>query len=179
MKTLKLKFTTTEFDADGDLSDVTEARNWWLENVFGKKPTISSVRQGHIPEQRPSIGEGSAESPKSSGSSTGAYRKTKDGKVYLAARLPGGDERLKDALLALVGGYSIMTGEDEVGGGQLMGGLIHSGYKTLRIDKMLLALERNGLVTVRGLHRGKKYALTATGANRSSELAEEISKIRN
>lgn len=174
MKPLKLKFTTTDFEADGETTEVLEAREWWLKNVFKKHGNVVEKHE-ETARGAQEVVNGDSAVPQAHGLSEigEAFTQTAAGVLHLAAKLPG-DDRERDALVLLLAGFRDLMGRSEIYGGDLMKALTQSGYPMRRVDGSLMLLEKDGLVVIRGVNRGKRYVLTAPGTKKAKELAREV-----
>jgi len=156
---------------------VNEAREWWLKNVFqrGNSTNNTPSTSPLITKDVQDVSDGGVAPASGDPTLQRAFKKTNDGKLRLATKLPGGDERFRDALVLILGGFSEVLGQEEVTGGQLRDTAIYSAYPDKRIDKLLEDLGANGLVVVSGVHKGKRYSLTSTiGKAKAKELAKEL-----
>ncbi len=79
------------------------------------------------------------------------------------------------ALLILLGQKALRKNEASTGG-EVKDGLEQSGYKPLRVDRMMDGFVAEGLVLINGKNRGKKYRLSNPGLAKAQALADELQR---
>ena len=79
------------------------------------------------------------------------------------------------ALLILLGQKALRENEFATGS-EIKEGLEQSGYKPLRVDRMMDGFVAEGLVMISGKNRGKKYRLSNPGLAKAQALADELQR---
>jgi len=79
-----------------------------------------------------------------------------------------------DAVLLVLYGQRFYRDNENPTGSEIIDGLVQSGYRTPRIDRILKSLADEGAVIITGSHRGKRYRLTNQGHTRAEGIAREI-----
>jgi len=78
-----------------------------------------------------------------------------------------------DAVLMILFGQRHYRNNDNATGSEIIDGMVQSGYRTPRIDRILSGLSDEGAVIITGAHRGKRYRLTNQGHTRAETIVKE------
>jgi hypothetical protein len=78
-----------------------------------------------------------------------------------------------DAVLLVLYGQKECRNNEAPTGGEILDSLEQSGYREIRIDKILMGLSSEGAVIITGRHRGKRYRLTNPGCKRAEEIVRQ------
>ncbi|HEY6350709.1 MAG TPA: hypothetical protein VI636_15020 [Candidatus Angelobacter sp.] len=78
-----------------------------------------------------------------------------------------------DAVLLVLYGQRHYRNNENATGSEIIDGMVQSGYRTPRIDRILSSLADEGAVIVTGAHRGKRYRLTNQGHTRAENVVRE------
>jgi len=93
-----------------------------------------------------------------------------EGRV-ISATVPPNSET--DAVLLILYGQKHYRNNENPTGSEIMDGMVQSGYRTTRIDRILSSLFDEGSVIITGAHRGKRYRLTNQGFTRAEGIVRE------
>jgi hypothetical protein len=93
-----------------------------------------------------------------------------DGRVISLAVPPNSDT---EAVLLILFGQKYLRKNDSPTGSEIMDGMVQSGYRTTRIDRILASLSSEGAVIITGAHRGKRYRLTNSGYSRAEGIVKD------
>jgi hypothetical protein len=96
-----------------------------------------------------------------------------DGRVVSLTAKPSNESEA--ALLILFGQKALRENEFSTGS-EVKDGLEQSGYKPLRVDRMMDGFVAEGLVLINGKNRGKKYRLSNPGLAKAQALADELQR---
>lgn len=78
-----------------------------------------------------------------------------------------------DAVLLVLYGQKYYRKNESPTGSEVLDGLVQSGYRTPRIDRILKSLADEGAVIITGAHRGKRYRLTNQGFTRAEGIVRD------
>jgi hypothetical protein len=78
-----------------------------------------------------------------------------------------------DAVLLILYGQRHYRNNPSPTGSEIMDGMMESGYRTSRIDRILAILSNEGAVIITGAHRGKRYRLTNLGVTRTEGIIRD------
>ena len=78
-----------------------------------------------------------------------------------------------DAVLLILYGQRHYRNNENATGSEIIDGMMQSGYRTPRTDRVLNSLAGEGAVIITGAHRGKRYRLTNQGHTRAEGLVRE------
>jgi hypothetical protein len=94
-----------------------------------------------------------------------------DGRVVsLTARCDSVDE----AILLVLLGQKEFRSNQEATGAEIMDGLMQSGYRIPRVDRLMDKLTADGSIITMGIHRGRRYRLSNQGLTRALSIAREV-----
>jgi len=94
-----------------------------------------------------------------------------DGRVVsLTARC----ESIDEAVLLILLGQKEFRSNQEATGAEIMDGLVQSGYRIPRVDRLMDKLTSDGSVITIGVHRGRRYRLTNLGLTKALNIAKEV-----
>jgi hypothetical protein len=96
-----------------------------------------------------------------------------DGRVVSLTAKPSSESEA--ALLILLGQKALRENEFATGS-EIKEGLEQSGYKPLRVDRMMDGFVAEGLVMINGKNRGKKYRLSNPGLAKAQALADDLQR---
>ena len=82
--------------------------------------------------------------------------------------------KVEDAVLILLLSHRHFRKNDNVTGSEIMNGLRDSGIEVPRADAVLLKHATAGRVIVNGRRRGRRYRLSAAGAERATQIAHSL-----
>jgi hypothetical protein len=78
-----------------------------------------------------------------------------------------------DAVLLILYGQRRYRNNENPTGSEIVDGMSQSGYRSVRVDRILAELFEEGAIIITGAHRGKRYRLTNQGLTRTEGLARE------
>lgn len=164
---LKMKVGEHEFAAEGS-ADFVEKQLAKFETLIASLPakTPDIVLHDLVPDP-------AAPSFLPSPSSEIMKIFEKDGRVVSLTAKPSSESEA--ALLILLGQKALRENEFATGG-EIKEGLEQSGYKPLRVDRMMDGFVSEGLVMINGKNRGKKYRLSNPGLAKAQGLADELQR---
>jgi hypothetical protein len=93
-----------------------------------------------------------------------------DGRV-VSITVPPNSET--DAVLLVLYGQRHYRKNEAPTGSEILDGMELSGYRAIRIDRILMSLSDEGAVIITGAHRGKRYRLTNQGFTRAEGVVRE------
>jgi hypothetical protein len=96
-----------------------------------------------------------------------------DGRVISIVAKPASEN---DAVLLIMLGQKELRGNEAPTGSEVKDGLEQSGYKPLRVDRMMDSLFADGLILISGKNRGKKYRLSNPGLVKAQALADDLQR---
>ena len=173
---IKMRVGVHEFEAEGSQSFVQAERQRFE----------ALVRATHVPTETPMAIQPQGSIQARSTSSIAAPEKERYAKIFkvdgqgvlaLIGQLPGKD-RERDAIILLLLGYQTMLMKNTVTGADLTKSMNHSGYPTIRVDRMMGKYNTDGTILTGGKQRrGRYYYLSAPGAEKAKSLAEEMLKL--
>ena len=167
---LHIKIGINEFNAEGTEAKVREDYKMWLAAlaVAGKAaepPPRTDPKDKETPKE---------EEHRDAPSEKALLRVYKNDKGILSlVRNPSGKGAMKDAILALLFGYSTVLGAENVKSSKLLPGLQKSGFKVVRLDRHIK--EGDTDFTSGGAKSGRVYGLTNPGLKRGREVFKELS----
>jgi hypothetical protein len=165
---LKIKIGNHEFEAEGP-ADAVARQFADFKGLIAKLPDTNAAHPTPAgPPPSPQGTDISLPSPKSN--LTKIFRV--DGRVISLTASPVNGER--EAALLLLLGQKELRSNDAATGGELLDGLVVSGYKLDRVDRMMDAFVADGLVMVNGRKRGKRYRLSNPGLAKAQAIADEL-----
>jgi hypothetical protein len=78
-----------------------------------------------------------------------------------------------DAVLLILYGQRHYRNNESPTGSEILDGLEQSGYREIRIGRILAGLSSEGAVIITGRHRGKRYRLTNQGLMRTEGIVRD------
>jgi hypothetical protein len=78
-----------------------------------------------------------------------------------------------DAVLLILYGQRHYRNNENPTGSEIIDGMEQSGYRSTRIDRVLMGLSNEGAVIITGAHRGKRYRLTNQGVTRAEGIVRD------
>ena len=159
---LKIKIGDHEFEADGPAEAVQsqfQAFKDMISNLPKQKDTTNVNDQGS--EKNP---------PSDSPVSLDKIMHL-DGRIVSLTAIP---PDIEDAVLVIMLGQRNARNNEAVTGSELMDGLVHSGIRVPRVDRVMDRLASTGFVIRIGAHRGTRYRLTNQGMARAQNVARDL-----
>jgi hypothetical protein len=152
---IKMKIADYEFEAEGS-NDVVR-----LELADFKKLVPAALKSPSTPEK--------------------AAATLPNAELFEVLRMNGRIVSLKvhtksvdDAVLAILAGQKALRKNERVSGGEIMNGLRASGQTVTRVDYLLRRQVADGMVSMRGRGRTRRYSLTTAGALKASASAQRL-----
>lgn len=178
---LKLKIGTNEFEADGPAEVVKEQFREFKELLIeaAKLGTTfsASTPPSPSPSASPSLGWGepAVQIPVQPTNTTvdqmlDRIMRVEDRIVSLTVTARSLDE----AVLLIVYGQKVLRANDSVTGSEVMSGLVMSGVRVPRADKLLMKAGELGDLIVVGIGRAKRYRLTNVGITKARQIASDL-----
>jgi hypothetical protein len=161
---LKVKVGNHEFDAEGPSEAVTRQFEAWKEMIAS-----TPIQKNDTPASSTAQEETVKKAEETGLSMDKIFRS--EGRVISLTAPPASDEEA--ALLVLLGQRHYRNNES-VTGSEIMDGLSQSGYRLLRVDRMMDRLSTEGTVIRSGMHRGTRYRLSNTGLARAQAIARDV-----
>jgi hypothetical protein len=163
---IKIKIGNHEFEAEGPSDVVAKQFADFKELIATLPPKAPDVPHDIAPDPTASSLLPSA------ASEIMKIFKVDDRVVSLTAKPSNENEA---ALLILLGQKALRKNEASTGS-EVKDGLEQSGYKPLRVDRMMDGFVAEGLVLTNGKNRGKKYRLSNPGLAKAQTLADELQR---
>lgn len=164
---LKMKIGEHEFDAEGPVDVVAKQLADFKEliaNLPAKTPEI--VLHDIVPDP-------TASSFLPSAASEVMKIFAVNGRIVSLTAKPASES---DAALLLLLGQKQLRAIEASTGSEIKEGLEQSGYKPLRVDRMMDAFVAEGLVLINGKNRGKRYRLSNPGLAKAQGLADDLKR---
>jgi hypothetical protein len=155
---LKIKIGDHEFEADGPAEAVTrqfEAFKELIATLPNRKSENTIVTQN--PSNQTQIENLDR-----------IFRE--QGRVISLTAPPNSES---DAILLVLYGQRHYRKNENPTGSEIVDGMEQSGYRMVRIDKILKSLADEGAVIITGTHRGKRYRLTNAGLKRAEAVVRD------
>lgn len=166
---IKMKIGDAEFDAEGPSEIVTAQFNAFIAAIAARstKAVVPVVDDGgdEVPPNNFMPGTGIPQPI--------LDRVFRKGDTLSLAALPTGDNASADAMLALLYGYLMITGENAVTGTSLMKSAKISGIPIDRVDR-LMSVSQPDYVLSAGVKKARRYQLNNRGISRAEEIIKAI-----
>jgi hypothetical protein len=164
---LKMKIGDHEFDAEGPV-EVVEKQFADFKELIASLPakTPDIVLHDIVPDPN-------STSLLPSASSEMMKIFAVNGRIVSLTAKPANEV---DAALLLLLGQKQLRAVEACTGSEIKDGLKQSGYKPLRVDRMMDGFVAEGLVMINGRNRGKKYRLSNPGLVKAQALADELQR---
>lgn len=162
---LKVKIGDHEFEADGPVDAVKaqfEAFKDLIAELGSSKIATTDMIENVEPPTLTSQYAAAALNPDRT------FRV--EGRVISLTVPPNSDT---EAVLLILYGQKHYRNNENPTGSEIMDGMMQSGYRTTRIDRILAALSEEGSVIITGAHRGKRYRLTNQGFTKAETIVRD------
>jgi len=162
---LKIKIGDHEFEADGPVEAVQsqfEIFKNLITTIPTNKPETAAPENQEIPPQTP------ASQDISKSDLDRIFRSER--RIISLTISPSSDV---DAVLLILYGQRHYRNNESPTGGEILDGLEQSGYRAIRIDRIVTGLSSEGAVIITGRHRGKRYRLTNQGVVRTEGIVRD------
>lgn len=171
-----IKIGDAEFTAEGD-KDVVAAQFTAFLAALSAQPAPVAAPAAHAPSTPPAgggEGNGAASVDLTGDYSPDlvqkAFKVTKD--IISLNYLPKTAQKDSDALLLLLYGYSVLKGQEQVLGTQLIKAVRQSGITLARVDRALA--RHDSLLLKGGARKGVKYGLNNQGVKQAKEMLSAL-----
>lgn len=159
---LKVRVGEHEFDAEGPAETVKA-------QFEAFKELIATLPKDRIETTIPNANAAAVQSPATVTMNVDRIFRAEERVISLT--VPPDSET--DAALLILYGQRHYRNNENPTGSEIIDGMEQSGYRTPRIDRILLALSTEGAVIITGAHRGKRYRLTNQGFTRAEGIVRE------
>jgi hypothetical protein len=159
---LKIKIGEHEFEADGPVDAVKAQFEAFKDLIAGIPSGNAAVAQASKTVAQLNVPQFNIVN------ADNIFRA--DGRVISLVVPPNSDT---EAVLLILFGQKYLRKNDSPTGSEIMDGMVQSGYRTTRIDRILASLSSEGAVIITGAHRGKRYRLTNSGYTKAEEIVKE------
>lgn len=165
---IKIKIGQHEFEAEGPTESVQSQFQAFKELIATAQTQINDTSAN---SQKQEQSRETQQQPKQNGGLALDKIMRMDGRVISLTAQAGSEE---DSVLLLMLGQKNYRNNETVTGNELMSGLLQSGIRVPRVDRITEKLTDSGLVIRIGAHRATRYRFTNQGMVRAQEIAKAV-----
>jgi len=160
---LKIKVGDHEFEAEGSEEAVQRQFEAWKELIAATPGQKDATPANNTNQER--------NSDATSASLPLEKIMRSDGRIISLTAPP---ELAPEAALLILLGQRQIRSNEAVTGNEMMEGMQQSGFRLVRVDRILENLADSGAVIRSGVHRGTRYRLSNTGFARALDIARTV-----